>query len=233
MNHASFRKSWNARHLTPVALAVTAVFMLAGCEQSDETVSMYQNADDCSAATGKAAECTTAYNSALKEAERTAPKYASREDCVAEFGEGQCQQAPAQAGMAPENQAQAQSSGSFWMPLMAGYMMGRMMSGGAGYQQQPLFSSKTQTARHTVNTPTPPVKTTVQQRLAVPRPYLKRRWHLSQQPPAPSPAVALVNLWRNKAPCSAAQPGLRLAQWAADYGTSQYCRAPGLARKSH
>ena len=30
--------------------AVTAVFMLAGCEKSDETVSLYQNADDCSAA---------------------------------------------------------------------------------------------------------------------------------------------------------------------------------------
>lgn len=92
---------------------------------------------------GKSAECTTAYNNALKEAERTAPKYATREDCVAEFGEGQCQQAPAQAGMAPENQAQAQqSSGSFWMPLMAGYMMGRLMGGGAGFAQQPLFSSK-------------------------------------------------------------------------------------------
>ena len=142
INHASFRKSWNARHLTPVALAVTAVFMLAGCEKSDETVSLYQNAEDCSAATGNAAECKTAYNNALKEAERTAPKYATREDCVAEFGEGQCQQTPAQAGTAPENQAQAQSSGSFWMPLMAGYMMGRLMGGGAGYQQQPLFSSK-------------------------------------------------------------------------------------------
>ncbi|MRS14369.1 DUF1190 family protein [Enterobacteriaceae bacterium RIT691] len=141
INHASFRKNWGARHLTPVALAITAVFMLSGCEKTDETVSLYQNADDCSAANpGKSAECTTAFNTALKEAERTAPKYASREDCVAEFGEGQCQQAPAQAGMAPENQAQAQSSGSFWMPLMAGYMMGRMMSG--GMQQQPLFSSK-------------------------------------------------------------------------------------------
>lgn len=144
INHASFRKNWSARHLTPVALAVTAVFMLAGCEQSDETVSMFQNADDCSATNpGKSAECTTAYNNAVKEAERTAPKYATREDCVAEFGEGQCQQAPAQAGMAPagENQAQAQSSGSFWMPLMAGYMMGRLMGGG-GYAQQPLFSSR-------------------------------------------------------------------------------------------
>ena len=79
INHSSFRKSWSARHLTPVALAVTAVFMLAGCEKSDETVSLYQNADDCSAANpGKAAECTTAYTNAVKEAERTAPKYATR-----------------------------------------------------------------------------------------------------------------------------------------------------------
>ena len=143
IKHAAFRKSWSARHLTPVAFAVTAVFMLAGCEQSDETVTLYQNADDCSAANpGKSAECTTAFNNAQKEAERTAPKYATREDCVAEFGEGQCQQTPAQAGVSPENQAQAQSSGSFWMPLMAGYMMGRMMSGGAGFQQQPVFTSK-------------------------------------------------------------------------------------------
>jgi uncharacterized protein YgiB involved in biofilm formation len=144
INHAMFRKSWSARHLTPVAFAISAVFMLAGCEQSDETVSMYQNADDCSSANpGKSAECTTTYNNALKEAERTAPKYASREDCVAEFGEGQCQQAPSQAGTAPENQAQVQQSGgSMWMPLMAGYMMGRMMGGGAGFAQQPLFSSR-------------------------------------------------------------------------------------------
>ncbi|PLV60804.1 DUF1190 family protein [Erwinia sp. E602] len=142
INHASFRKSWSARHLTPVALAVTAVIMLAGCEQADETVSMYQNADDCSKANpGQGAQCTTAFNQAKVEAEKTAPKYASREDCVAEFGEGQCQQtAPAQAGVGTTN-AENQSSGSFWMPLMAGYMMGRMMSGGAT-QQQPLFSPK-------------------------------------------------------------------------------------------
>lgn len=142
IRHATFRKSWSARHLTPVAFAVSAVFMLAGCEKTDETVSLYQNADDCSSANpGKSAECTAAYNNALKEAERTAPKYATREDCIAEFGEGQCQQTPVQAGTAPENQAQAHS-GSFWMPLMAGYMMGRLMGGGAGFAQQPLFSSR-------------------------------------------------------------------------------------------
>ncbi|WP_313685529.1 DUF1190 family protein [Pantoea sp.] len=140
IRHAAFRKSWQARHLTPVALAVTAVFMLAGCEQSDETVSLYQNADDCAKTNpSQSAQCTTAYNNAKKEAERTAPKYATREDCVAEFGENQCQQTPAQAG----TNAEAQQSGSFWMPLMAGYMMGRMMGGGAGFAQQPLFSPKT------------------------------------------------------------------------------------------
>lgn len=170
IRHASFRKNWSARHLTPVALAVATVFMLAGCEKSDETVSLYQNADDCSAANpGKSAECTTAYNNALKEAERTAPKYATREDCVAEFGEGQCQQAPAQAGMAPENQAQAQqSSGSFWMPLMAGYMMGRLMGGGAGLHSSRCSPRKTQPARLTVNIPTRRVKTMAQRSQAAP-----------------------------------------------------------------
>lgn len=144
IHHASFRKSWSARHLTPVALAVTAVFMLAGCEKAMKPYRCIKTLMTVQRRIrAKSAECTTAYNNALKEAERTAPKYATREDCVAEFGEGQCQQAPAQAGMAPENQAQAQqSSGSFWMPLMAGYMMGRLMGGGAGFAQQPLFSSK-------------------------------------------------------------------------------------------
>ena len=139
IHHASFRKSWNARHFTPVALALSAAFMLSGCEKTDETVSLYQNADDCSKANPSgSAQCVAAYDAAKKDAEKTAPKYASREDCIAEFGEGQCTQTPAQAGVAS---AEGQSSGSMWMPLMAGYMMGRMMSGGA-YAQQPLFSSK-------------------------------------------------------------------------------------------
>ncbi len=59
--------------------AVTAVLCWLAVKKSDENrISLYQNADDCSAANpGKSAECTTAYNNALKEAERTAPKYAA------------------------------------------------------------------------------------------------------------------------------------------------------------
>ncbi|NLS43045.1 DUF1190 family protein [BEV proteobacterium] len=135
----AFRKRGHSYRLAPVALAISAAFILAGCEQTDETVSMYQNADDCSAANpSMSAQCTMAYNNALKEAEKTAPKYASKEDCIAEFGEAQCTPVPAQAGTA----AQPTQTSSSWMPLMAGYMMGRMMSGGAGFAQQPLFSSR-------------------------------------------------------------------------------------------
>lgn len=83
----AFRKGWSSYRLAPIALAIGNVFIMAGCEQTDETVSMYQNADDCSAANpSMSAQCTTAYNNALKEAEKTARKYASKEDCVAEFG---------------------------------------------------------------------------------------------------------------------------------------------------
>ncbi|MEQ1969193.1 DUF1190 family protein [Xenorhabdus nematophila] len=142
INRESFRKTWRSYQLTPVALAVSAVFMLSACEQNDETVSLYTNADECSQANPSQSEqCKIAYNNALKEAEKTAPKYATREECVAEFGEQQCTQ-PAQAGVGePQAQAQQSSSGSFWMPLMAGYMMGRLM-GGSSAPSQPLFTSK-------------------------------------------------------------------------------------------
>lgn len=146
----AFRKSWRIYRVTPAALAVSATLMLTGCEKADETVSLYQNADDCARANpGISEQCTTAYNNALKEATRTAPKYATKEDCIAEFGESQCKQtpAPAQAGIIPSTDvtnaaAQPQQSGNFWMPLMAGYMMGRMIGGGTGFAQQPLFTSK-------------------------------------------------------------------------------------------
>lgn len=156
INQVAFRKSWRVYRLAPVALAISTVFMLSACEQSDETVSLYTNAEDCAQKKPDQSEqCSLAYKNALQEAAKTAPKYATREDCVAEFGEEKCTQAPtqtttttqtasqAQAGLATENQANGQS-GSFWMPLMAGYMMGRLMGGGTASPApaaQPLFSS--------------------------------------------------------------------------------------------
>jgi len=156
INQGAFRKSWRVYRLAPVALAISTVFMLSACEQSAETVSLYTNAEDCAQKNpAQSEQCSLAYKNALQEAAKTAPKYATREDCVAEFGEEKCTQAPtqtatttqtasqAQAGLATENQASGQN-GSFWMPLMAGYMMGRLMGGGTAAPApaaQPLFSS--------------------------------------------------------------------------------------------
>lgn len=173
INQSAFRKSWRSYRMAPVAVAVSAVFMLSACEESDETVSLYTNAQDCSQANPSQAEqCTLAYNNALQEAAKTAPKYETQADCIAEFGESMCTQAPAQAGIAGtgstngEQTAQAQSSGgSMWMPLMMGYMMGRMMGGSAA--SQPLFSSKTQLAQLTVSLLMPRVKVTAQPLLVV------------------------------------------------------------------
>lgn len=68
INRDAFRKSWR---FAPVAIAVSAVFMLAGCEKTDETVSLYQNADDCSNANpSMSAQCKESYQNALKEAEK-------------------------------------------------------------------------------------------------------------------------------------------------------------------
>lgn len=140
INYDAFRKSWRVQHLTPVALVVTSMFILAGCEKSDENVRFYQNASDCASTNpGKSAQCDATYQQALLEAARTAPKYASETDCVAEFGAGQCQSAPAQSSAVSQP---AQQAGSIWMPLMAGYMMGSMLSNGGAFAQQPMFSSR-------------------------------------------------------------------------------------------
>ncbi|MDR5609112.1 MULTISPECIES: DUF1190 family protein [unclassified Arsenophonus] len=162
INQGAFRKSWRVYSLAPVALAISTVFMLSACEQSDETVSLYTNAEDCAQKNpAQSEQCSLAYKNALQEAAKTAPKYATREDCVAEFEEEKCTQAStqtttttqtasqAQAGLATENQASGQS-GSFWMPLMAGYMMGRLMGGGTAAPApaaQPLFSSSNPASR--------------------------------------------------------------------------------------
>lgn len=68
------------------------------------------------------------------------------------------------------------------MPLMAGYMMGRLMGGGAGFAQQPLFSSKTQPVRLTVNIPTRRVKTMAQ-------PSQSRTMTVPKTAMAPKPAT--------------------------------------------
>jgi uncharacterized protein YgiB involved in biofilm formation len=80
-------------------------------------------------------ECSAVYDSAQcldaqKAAERTfvaeAPKYSRKEQCETDFGVGNCESQQASAGS---------GEGSFFMPMLMGYMMGNMLAGQSRFNQ--------------------------------------------------------------------------------------------------
>lgn len=137
INHSNFRKAYRSFRIAPVSLAVATVLVLSGCEANEEVkASVYRDAEECIANNPKLVDtCKASYESSLAEAEKTAPKYATKEDCEAEFGAGSCGTGQTQGTNSEYRQ------GSIWMPLMMGYMMGRMSGGGFG--NSPMFTSKT------------------------------------------------------------------------------------------
>lgn len=136
VNLDRFRKKRSLR-LKPLAVIVASALFLAACNDNSaqqEEVSMYRNVEECVRYNPDAKSlCETTFAQAQQEALDTAPRFATREDCIAEFGEAGCQ-------VAPLNQEQntAQSSGNFWMPLMAGFLFGKMMGGFNAHK--PLYS---------------------------------------------------------------------------------------------
>ena len=114
------------------------------------------------------AQCEEEFKLALAQT----PKFTSLADCEQTFGAGNCGNNPlgqavssaaeavglpgtsqadgTQAGATQNgthqlSQNSAYQSGGSWMPLMAGFMMGRMLSGGSMFQgSQPLFRDKPQ-----------------------------------------------------------------------------------------
>ncbi len=110
----------------PLALGITAIFLSSCGDKQDASV--FTSPEDCTNANPEAAaQCQAAYEKAVAEAERTGPKYNSQYDCEIEFGANQCRTVQ-------------NSSGSFFMPFMAGYMLSNLMSP-RGYNTQPLFTS--------------------------------------------------------------------------------------------
>lgn len=140
VNLDGFRKQKKSFRLKPLAAIVASALILAACgdntKEQMEEVSMYRNVEECVRYNPDAKSlCETTFAQATQEAIDTAPRFATREDCVAEFGEAGCQVAPVNQ----ENATAQQSSGSMWMPLMAGFLFGRMMGGGFN-AHKPLYS---------------------------------------------------------------------------------------------
>jgi uncharacterized protein YgiB involved in biofilm formation len=104
-----------------VAGAATAA--LTACDQggAPEDVVLYADPAACAKDAGDAL-CNQAYATARNEHIQLAPKFATQAECET-AGFAQCEQAEARTAEGGQ--------GSFFMPMMMGYMMGRMLSPGA------------------------------------------------------------------------------------------------------
>ncbi len=106
-----------SNRIATLTLGSACLLVLASCSENEPGV--FQSVDDCLLQTGDRGACEQDQQAALKMHEETAPKYEQQASCEEVYGEGKC--VPAQSA----------GGGSWFMPAMMGFMMGRMMGGGS------------------------------------------------------------------------------------------------------
>lgn len=146
----------------------TGLLLVAACEEAKVDTALFESVKQCTGLGFSEQECVANFNQAQQTHIVAAPKYTSQADCEADFGAEKCEVAP----------QRTTSGGSVFMPLMAGYMMGSMLSGGG--RGQPLYRSageastfrtadnkavgntvgRTQVAQSATKTPTTKTRTT-------------------------------------------------------------------------
>lgn len=119
-----------------VLMAPVATLMLAGCGEKEQDVHVFHNVDECAAYYHPPAECQAEFAKAEALHTQVAPRYQNQQECETDFGPGQCETAP-----------ERHQSGSFFMPMMMGYMAGQMMNRGnlAGGQATSSQAASSQT----------------------------------------------------------------------------------------
>ena len=141
------------RKLRPLLLASVAVLALSACDGQNDIASEFVRDEAQCASQSDPSACRQALADARIAHQRTAPAFASQTACEERFGQANCQAVAdvrptaeqlaagaaetAQAAAGAAGQQVQQAGGSWFMPLLAGYMMGRM--GGRGMMAQPLY----------------------------------------------------------------------------------------------
>lgn len=108
----------------------TGLLLVAACEEAKVDTALFESVKQCTGLGFSVQECEANYREAQRNHVNVAPKYTAKADCEADFGAAQCEVAP----------QRTTSGGSVFMPLMAGYMMGSLLSGGRS-AGQPLYKS--------------------------------------------------------------------------------------------
>ena len=117
-----------SKSVTLIAMG-TGLMLVAACEEAQVDTALFESVKQCTGMGLPEKDCVTNYQQAQETHIAAAPKYVSQADCEADFGSEKCEIAP----------QRTTSGGSVFMPLMAGYLMGNMMS--AGGRGQPLYRS--------------------------------------------------------------------------------------------
>ena len=118
-----------SRTLQVTSLMATASFSLAACgdapsapaqvEAPPQPTAAYTSLQEClDANNAPDSECRTAYAEAEKARQTEGPRYMSRAECEGTWGPSQCE---------PTNNG---SGGSFFTPLLAGFIIGQALDGG-------------------------------------------------------------------------------------------------------
>lgn len=121
-------------------LAGATVFALAGCVEEEVDAAAFPDLQSCKDAANAGGafstlECESAFVAAQQLQAETAPRYDSLEVCEEQHGVGSCGDEAQVTGTS--------GGGGIFMPLLAGYLMGNMMSRGATASQavQPLYKT--------------------------------------------------------------------------------------------
>lgn len=121
---ANMRKSFA---LKPLIVGMTGA-LLGACSEPRTEAQIYTSVEDCIKDNPSAEElCRSAYKTALDEAARTGPRFATQNDCEYEFGANQCRN--------------YNNGGSFFVPFMAGYLVSNLLSPDRRYYSQPMYTS--------------------------------------------------------------------------------------------
>jgi len=125
-----------SRQLALLAIAQTP-WLLVGCDGSSAPQEVtkqgfYTSIDACQHDGNSAEVCQRASNSASTAGTNTAPRYKSKAECIAEYGD-----------LCTEREHE---SGGFWMPLMTGFMISQLLSPGRApvyLDSNPIYRNRT------------------------------------------------------------------------------------------
>lgn len=134
----TMRRLKRSRILQVSSLMASASFSLSACGSPQRAAPApdpqpalsYTSIEECRAANDiPDGECDAAMSKAQEDAARTAPRYATREECEGQWGPSQCQ---------PNNTG----GGSFFTPLLAGFVVGQLLNGGGYRGGGPLYRDR-------------------------------------------------------------------------------------------